>query len=221
MDDIVVIDNVVEQVLQDSLEKALLGHSVPWHFVPDITHNDRSSVLMITRRMGFSYILYNKESSRPASPRLRFLAPICFEAVRRVGLTLAEITQCRAFLQLPDNMPPEASRVNNPHVDSPMPHTVVLYYPHDAQGDTVIYEQTLDDVPYIPKDQKKPVAWTEKQRVPPKKGRAVVFNGNRYHSSSNPFAGPRCVLNFNFTNPEQQQHWQQTKATRINPVANR
>lgn len=39
--------------------------------------------------------------------------------------------------------------------------------------------------------------WTEKQRVTPKKGRAVAFKGDLFHSSSYPTKEPRLVVNIN------------------------
>jgi hypothetical protein len=35
------------------------------------------------------------------------------------------------------------------------------------------------------------------KRVSPKKGRVVLFNGNRYHSSSGPTKDVRVIINFN------------------------
>ena len=37
------------------------------------------------------------------------------------------------------------------------------------------------------------------KRISPKKGRALVFNGNRYHSSSGPTKDIRCIINFDIT----------------------
>ena len=35
------------------------------------------------------------------------------------------------------------------------------------------------------------------KKIKPQKNRAVIFNGNRFHSSSSPSKGPRCIVNIN------------------------
>jgi hypothetical protein len=84
-----------------------------------------------------------------------------------------------------------------PHIDSYVPNSWnVIYYLNDTDGDTIIYnERTQDAFEYpamVDKD-----AWTEKQRITPKKGRAVAFKGDLFHSSSYSTLNPRLVVNIN------------------------
>ena len=84
-------------------------------------------------------------------------------------------------------------KVNMPHVDLYYPHTVILYYVNDSDGDTVIYKEryTGTGKPQFPQ------TLTELKRIEPKRGRVVVFDGLHYHSSSNPRKNSyRCVINF-------------------------
>jgi hypothetical protein len=82
---------------------------------------------------------------------------------------------------------------HSPHVDSLYTHWVWLYYVNDSDGDTVFYDKWFDA------ENPNPTDLTESLRVPPKKGRAVVFNGFQYHSSSSPTKSPfRSVINVNF-----------------------
>jgi hypothetical protein len=39
----------------------------------------------------------------------------------------------------------------------------------------------------------------EHKRVTPKRGRAVLFDGSRYHCSSQPTIGYRTIINFDLT----------------------
>jgi hypothetical protein len=68
-----------------------------------------------------------------------------------------------------------------------------LYYLNDSDGDTFIFDKTLKDTPKVTSDTKYEII----KRITPKKGRAILFDGNKYHSSSGPTKGVRCILNFN------------------------
>lgn len=82
---------------------------------------------------------------------------------------------------------------NQPHVDIPAPTYSMVYYLNDSDGDTVLFNEK-----YSP-DNKEPITLTVKQRISPKKNRAVIFESNRYHASSNPqIADNRFVLNWIF-----------------------
>ena len=61
-------------------------------------------------------------------------------------------------------------------------HIVVLYYVVDSDGDT---ERTESP------------SYTEKQRVSPKQGRVVIFEGGQYHTAAQPTKGTRCIVNYN------------------------
>ena len=69
-------------------------------------------------------------------------------------------------------------------------HLTLLYYINDTDGDTILYNEKFDEG--------KEVILTEMARVSPKAGRAVLFNGNLYHSPSVPTTGYRAVINYTF-----------------------
>jgi hypothetical protein len=75
------------------------------------------------------------------------------------------------------------------------PHTVCLYYVNDSDGDTFIFDKTSDDIKGR-RDIFERTKFNVLKRVTPKKGRVVLFNGNRYHSSSGPTKDVRCIINF-------------------------
>ena len=70
---------------------------------------------------------------------------------------------------------------NRPHVDQDYPHTVLLYYINDSDGDTYFFK-------------KKKII----DRVTPKQNRLVIFDGTTHHASSNPSKGHRISLNLNY-----------------------
>ena len=71
---------------------------------------------------------------------------------------------------------------NNPHVDMQEPHNVVLYYVNDSDGDTFFFDENKNIM----------------ERMTPKKGTAIMFDGKTFHASSNPSSKPRITLNLNF-----------------------
>ena len=69
-------------------------------------------------------------------------------------------------------------------------HFVILYYVVDSEGDTIIYnERWNNDI--------RPEKYTEKQRVTPKQGRVVIFDGSLYHTAEQPLNNHRCIVNYN------------------------
>ena len=109
------------------------------------------------------------------------------KACQYLKIPEAEIIQGRSFLQLPlKNI--DTSIVDSPHIDLDPgdEHIVVLYYVNDSDGDTIIYNEREESSTY-----------TEKQRVTPKQGRVVIFDGRQYHTAQQPSNGTRCIVNYN------------------------
>lgn len=85
-----------------------------------------------------------------------------------------------------------------PHVDigNSDAFSMVYYLHDDTDGDTIIFDRK-----YNPSNPSKTQheGLNEIVRVSPKKGRAVVFNSNRYHASSSPTEHQRrCIINYVF-----------------------
>lgn len=80
-----------------------------------------------------------------------------------------------------------------PHVDEISRHFVFLYYVNESDGDTILYNETCDTKTNYENN------LTELVRITPKAGAAIVFDGSRYHSFTNPVSSDfRCVINMNF-----------------------
>jgi hypothetical protein len=79
-----------------------------------------------------------------------------------------------------------------PHVDYVTPGYVLLIYVNDSEGDTIMYNETYTG--------EKPAQLTERVRVTPKAGKAVLFNNYIYHAVACPVNNKfRQVINMNFT----------------------
>jgi hypothetical protein len=101
-------------------------------------------------------------------------------------IDFGELIRVRAAKVTKDFVPP-----TQPHVDSPLPHYVMIYYVNNSDGATAIYKETYDGTP--------PDKVTPKQYIDPEKGKYVIFDGLRYHSGNAPmFHKDRTILNINY-----------------------
>jgi ectoine hydroxylase-related dioxygenase (phytanoyl-CoA dioxygenase family) len=78
----------------------------------------------------------------------------------------------------------------------------MVYYCHDADGETVLFDKRYNQA--MKHDERflnyGAYKLSEIARITPKKGRAVLFNSNRFHASSNPIVSRRrVILNHVFT----------------------
>jgi hypothetical protein len=78
----------------------------------------------------------------------------------------------------------ESSVLYKPHTDSRRPHSSVIYYVNDSDGDTIFY---------------KGQSYQENVRIKPEKGKAICFNDSLFHGGSSPVVNSkRIVINFLF-----------------------
>jgi hypothetical protein len=81
---------------------------------------------------------------------------------------------------------------NLPHQDDITNNSIsMVYYLDDSDGDTFLFNEFYSDPP--------PNKLTIAQRISPKRNRAVLFESNRYHASSNPInSRDRFIINWVF-----------------------
>jgi hypothetical protein len=78
------------------------------------------------------------------------------------------------------------------HIDYTIPGYVLLIYINDSEGETILYDQTYTG--------EKVTELTERIRVTPKAGRAVLFDNYIYHAVGSPVNNKfRQIINMNFT----------------------
>jgi hypothetical protein len=184
INDILIIDDIVPKSYQDEIEEIIFNNdnNFNWFLLKDVTTDGNTF-----NNIGFNHV-FKKENGNITSNFLTFFMPMIYIATEKINVKYNNIIKARTFLQTPRN-----NKLHNiPHVDLKYPHLVFLYYVNDSDGDTILFKETLEDTPN-PKDD---YFFNQKQVVSPKKGRGLLFNGNRYHASSNPTKIPRCVINF-------------------------
>ena len=189
---ILVIDDFIDKDYQEDIKDVLLGKEewgdllFPWHYIDDVTAAFEEGN---QGRPGLShvYVEYNDDNtSEIVSEFHELFLPLLSKACQVLQVPKANIVQGRSFLQFPLNL--SSSDDDTPHIDldEGQRHIVVLYYVVSSDGDTVIYNERIESDVY-----------TIKQKVTPKQGRVVIFDGGLYHTAQQALKKIRCIVNYN------------------------
>jgi hypothetical protein len=186
IDDILIYDDIIDIDYQNKIKDILFSLKFPWFFCNDISYTGNS----VQRRPGFQHLYV--ENKKINSQFHKDIAPIILKSLKKANIKNNVFLQGRSFLQLPLNIS-DRHLVDTPHVDAVIPHLAVLYYVNDSEGDTIIYENEFEGYDNRPfkKDLK------IKQKVTPKKGRVVIFDGKYWHTAEQPEHNNRCIVNYN------------------------
>jgi len=189
------IDNFIPPSYADVLEDIICkSPEFQWVYTPS-TNNQKETAIM--RKDASSYeseqlvhALYLEGQRR--SNFFDIVFPFFYFLEDKTGIKLGAIERIKANMLLRNDMPPDA--YNTPHIDIPDPgFKSLLYYVRDSDGDTFIFNETYRDTGNSKS------ALTLRKRVTPRKGRALVFDSNTWHASSNPRENQnRLVINFVF-----------------------
>mgnify|MGYP003115208352 FL=1 len=189
---ILVIDDFIDKDYQEDIKDYLMGdylynnEQFPWYYIDDVTAAYEEGN---QGRPGLShvYVEYNEDrTSEIVSDFHEVFLPLLSKACQVLQVPTANIVQGRSFLQFPLNL--ESTDDDTPHIDLDEGdrHIVVLYYVVTSDGDTVIYNERTESDTY-----------TVKQRVTPKQGRVVIFDGGLYHTAQQALKNIRCIVNYN------------------------
>jgi hypothetical protein len=189
---ILVIDDFIDKDYQEDIKEQLMGdprlddEPFPWFYIDDVTAAFEEGN---QGRPGLShvYVEYNDDkTSDIVSDFHDLFIPMLELACETLEVPSARIVQGRSFLQFPLNL--KSRDDDTPHIDldEGERHIVVLYYVKDSDGDTVIYNERTESDTY-----------TVKQRVTPKQGRVVIFDGGQYHTAQQAINKVRCIVNYN------------------------
>jgi ectoine hydroxylase-related dioxygenase (phytanoyl-CoA dioxygenase family) len=193
INDIIVVDDVISKSYQDFIVQSIIDQrEFPWFFTPAITGSKMFNDDKLNKKdtPGWAHKFFDHEMTGPTSPIAGLLIPIAHEACGKIGFQLKEMLHGRVF-----SLMPKLNKGRNVwHVDIMQPHLVCIYYVNDATGPTIISSESAEvhQKQFIDRDVDFPIAKT----VEPKKGRAVLFDGRFYHTSTNPDDDRRVIINF-------------------------
>jgi|TARA_A100001388_G_scaffold193009_1_gene145418 hypothetical protein len=192
MSDIIIVDDFLCPAYQHLIENYFFGPAVEWTEIDDIAMGDSGGLEHLgNKRRGWHHIMCgpNKPFPDGSTPAFNLIVPMVLEAFDMCGYRVDDIHVSRAF-----KTDPHEDRLEFIHVDLHSPHHVCLYYPHDIDGDTIFYEEKWPDVTM---ETQPTTEFHEFRRVSPKKGRAVIFDGTRFHSAFRSAVKDRVVINTN------------------------
>jgi hypothetical protein len=192
---LVEIDDVVPRAYQEQILAEATSSRMAWFFHEE---SGRRVGQVETSYGGFSNTVYHINDGAPGpSPMTALLLPLLFIYCDRAGLPFNTLLRIRIGL-FPRTMIEVPH--HNPHVDFYQPHQSALYYVNDSDGDTVIFNETYDDV-----SQEQSIPYTKEGRftvgrtISPKKGRMIGFDGKHYHASMHPMkSASRIAIAFSF-----------------------
>ena len=165
------------------LEAQKRGHKI-FHYTPDkLTYKNGKTTSLIEP------LQVMDDEDNPTGERISIFhylfLPMLKNVCREMKIKNINVLQGRSFLQFPLNL--KDRTVDTPHIDlHNRKHLVALYYVCDSDGDTIIYNEREELGTY-----------TIKQKVTPKQGRMVLFDGSLYHTAEQPLNNVRCVVNYN------------------------
>lgn len=194
MDDVIVLDDIVTPTYQFHLNDMTRDYSFDWHFGPSNIHENKTAYpeIFLDDNTIDSYQhthLFYHDVVDGVDKHFNFVRPLVYALQDKFGLNKSELYRMKANM-LVNNRKFSKGKYNPAHVDGSYSHMVVVYYVNDSDGDTVIFNETLGS---------NFTKLTEKQRISPKMGRAVLFPGKYFHASSNPIDNDtRTVFNLDF-----------------------
>ena len=191
---ITVIDNFIDIDYQEKIKRELIGgfdsnknyhdSDFPWFYIEDVTAAGDSDS-QHRPGLGHQYVEFDDVSPGIiVSDHHELMVPMLRKLGFTVGIRDVKVLQGRSFLQFPVK---ERGEIDLPHIDiCNKIHIVGLYYVMDSDGDTVIYNERKESETY-----------TIKERVSPKQGRMVIFDGGLFHAAEQPLNSTRCIINYN------------------------
>ena len=191
---ITVIDDFIDIDYQEKIKRELIGgfdsnknyhdSDFPWFYIEDVTAAGDSDS-QHRPGLGHQYVEFDDVSPGiVVSEHHELMIPMLRKVGFTVGIRDVKVLQGRSFLQFPVK---ERGEIDLPHIDiCNKIHIVGLYYVMDSDGDTVIYNERRESETY-----------TIKERVSPKQGRMVIFDGGLFHAAEQPLNSTRCIVNYN------------------------
>ena len=189
-----IIDDVIPLHIQNELEKNILDSRFPWgHMFSSDLGSEASDDYVTSKRKEFQndeiidpgQFYHNILIDQQPGQFFGWFTPI-LDAIKFEGMRILR-------MKMNFNYPLvgiKGSTHGIPHVDLPTEkdYTTGVYYVTDADGDTILFNQKNGYQGLL----------TIKERVAPKKGRIVLFEGDTLHAACPPMSNrPRIVVNIN------------------------
>src|ERR1044071_6551503 len=142
---VVEIENIVPKLYQDQIEAETMSDRMAWYFrlEPGRTVSVLGASGGDASYSGFTNTVFHVDHpAAPPSPMTALLLPLLFTFCERANRPFNRLLRIRLGLY-PKIM---VDAIHHPHVDFYYPHYNALYYVNDADGDTVLFKETSEEV---------------------------------------------------------------------------
>jgi hypothetical protein len=195
----IIIDDLISEELQNQIEDIMFD--CDWKFKMDNTFNYDIQSMGMKYRKFLNPFEYDISPSISANLRLnqklfKLFFPVIEKTCDHINFNLEKVGRGVAGIQGVQVIR-DKNKVCNIHVNREEPHLVLLYYVNDSDGDTILFDKTIDDIKSCEKcdrylDEK--YEFNIISKITPKQGRILLFDGKNYHSASSPTSGCRCII---------------------------
>lgn len=195
-DGYVVIDDFVDLFDQEHIKATLFNFNFPYYFVSDIIwgKDNVSDNLKNKEKYPGLYHVFVADGQINSPHFIDPIQRMIIKGSEVVGSDFKNILFSRSFLTMPLQDKFQGT-VKKLHIDDNGPHIVVLYYVIDADGETL-----LTKIKHKPNNERDYNLYIEDEnvvieRVTPKQGRVLIFDGMHYHTGLPPKDGVRSIIN--------------------------
>ena len=198
-----IFDNVISKTYLKQLVDNIFDYN--WKFNSNLTYgNIEKNVNSQNFEYGFNAFMTKEQRY--------FILPLILKICDLSNIEISNKNQISRITPRLQTMLSSNNEINDIHIDKEQNHYVIIFYPHDIDGNTILYNQTRLELSYSKfskmnfKEKKEATKnFTILKKISPKENQVVVFNGNRYHASSSPSKGPRCIININIDYDEKKK----------------
>ena len=171
---IIVKDDIIPQELQDYYHTLVFGNTSVNAMLPLVCKYEPTATDKGITPVSFEHVL---KSSTKLTEHFGNFSKVPQLVCSELNINFIDIIAARLFITVPHKTTLDYYA---PHTDRPEEHLGLIYYVNDSDGDTIFFEGDK-----------------ELQRVSPKKGRIVIFDGDTLHAGGFPTDNPRCIVNYN------------------------
>jgi hypothetical protein len=186
-----VLDNFFPDSLKNQAENTFLSENMPWEFrhitagVDSSDPNDKN----ILETPQFTHLLHCPDRGA-VSRYFDIPKSMLFFVEHATGCNITQLSRIKANLLTRDAT--TKGTYHPPHVDTGGGTYSMVYYVCDSDGPTILFDRKAGLNHHI--------GLNKIAEIHPRRGRAIIFDSNRYHSSSSPIEHEyRIIFNFVFT----------------------
>lgn len=208
-----IIDNAIDSISFKKIQEVAFDQNFEWEYEPvcrRIINYDPQYNWFLDSKTGnyTNKIIYKNTFRQMALSQNKILTEIgklceqaLYQVAEKLNLKIKYIHRIRLGLILPNE---DYKIINIPHIDSEKPHYAGLLYLTNNDGETVLYNEMYNlDRRINSFERHKQIicngGFTVAEKIESRENRFIIFQGNRYHSSTSPTnIKERITVNYNF-----------------------